>query len=319
MLFGSIPSPTFREFSLGPLDIRVYGLLLGLAIVVGALIADRRWVRAGGERGVVGQLAVWVVLAGFIGARLYHVITDFDLYRDNLSGALEVWEGGLGIWGGVAAGVLMGWWRLRRMDADIGRMLWAVAPAVPVAQAVGRLGNWFNQELYGRPSDLPWAVEIDFAYRATLPPDLATSETFHPTFLYEALWNLALAAFLMWVAPRLWQSLRQPNGALFALYVAGYTLGRFWIELLRVDEATEIAGVRVNVWVSVAVFVAAVVTLVVAMRREPTALDADPSGEPASHSTNEPVSDPTTAPADELAEDGTEESVSAEMGRDTTA
>ncbi len=269
MLIGSIPSPSFREFSLGPLDVRLYGLLLGVAIVVGALIADRRWVRAGGERGVVGQLALWVVIAGFVGARLYHVITDFDLYRDDLGGVFEVWEGGLGIWGGVAAGALVGVWRLRRMRADIGRMLWAVAPAVPVAQAVGRLGNWFNQELYGRPSELPWAVEIEFAYRTGLPPEYATSETFHPTFLYEALWNLALAALLVWGAPRLWRSLRAPNGALFALYVAGYTLGRFFIELLRIDEATELAGVRVNVWVSAAVFVAAVVTFTLAIRRPP--------------------------------------------------
>lgn len=294
MLIGSIPSPSLREFSLGPLDIRMYGLLLGASIVVGAIIADRRWVRAGGQRGVVGQLALWVVIAGFIGARLYHVITDFDLYRDDLGGVFEVWEGGLGIWGGVAAGVLVGVWRLRRIDADIGRMLWAVAPAVPVAQAVGRLGNWFNQELYGRPSDLPWAVEIDFAYRAHLPSEMATSETFHPTFLYEALWNLALAAFLVWGAPRLWRVLRQPNGALFALYVAGYTLGRFWIELLRVDDASEIAGVRVNVWVSAAVFVAAVIVLVFALRREPVA-PPPPATEPVAEPATQPSAEDVTA------------------------
>lgn len=178
-----------------------------------------------------------------LGARLYHVITDFERFRGRWWHVFAIWEGGLGIPGGIAAGVLAGVIIARRGGLDVPVLLDAVAPALPVAQAIGRLGNWFNQELYGRPTDLPWALRIDPEHRPTGMDDVAT---YHPTFLYEALWNLALAALLVWIGRR-----RQVRpGQLFAGYVAGYAAGRLWVEALRIDPATEILGLRENLWAS---------------------------------------------------------------------
>ncbi len=261
----SIPSPSSNSIDLGPFELRAYGVVLALGVLVAIWITHRRWISIGGNQELVSRMAFWVIPAAIVGARIYHVVTDFDKYNDNLSDIPKIWEGGLGIWGGVAAGALAMYLVLRRSGEDWGAMMWAAAPAVPVGQAIGRLGNWFNQELFGRPSDLPWALEIDANHR---PVDYVSFETFHPTFLYEALWNLALAAALIWLAPRIMRWLQPHSGALVGAYMVGYTAGRFWIELLRVDAANEIAGLRVNVWTSILVGLAGVVILLVAYRRQ---------------------------------------------------
>ena len=273
-LLASIPSPSRSYISLGPLDIRAYGLAIAVSVLVAVWITSRRWRRAiagcdetyrASANDLVGTVAVWAVAAGLIGARLYHVITDFDRYQDNLGDAVKIWQGGLGIWGGISVGVLVAVWRLRRGGHSVGTMLDALAPALAVAQAIGRLGNWFNQELYGRPTDLPWGLEIDQAHRVA---GYGLDETFHPTFAYEALWNLALAATLVWVVPRALPRLR--TGYLFAVYVLGYTAGRVWIELLRIDASNEIWGLRLNVWTSIVVGLGALAALLTGLRRGPT-------------------------------------------------
>ena len=196
--------------------------------------------------------------AGLVGARVYHVVSDNELYRGHWMNAFKVWDGGLGIWGGVAFGVAAGYVVARHRHLDVAALLDAVAPALPVAQAIGRFGNYFNQELFGRPTTLPWGLHIDVANR---PAGYVQYATFHPTFLYEALWDLGLAAVLIWVVPRIVPRLRPGN--LFVLYIAGYTLGRVWIEMLRIDHANKILGLRLNVWTCIVVFAAAVIFLIV--------------------------------------------------------
>ncbi len=270
---ASIPSPSRSYISLGPVDIRAYGVAIGVSVLVALWITSRRWRRVIADRDdayrarandLVGTIAIWAVPAGLIGARLYHVITDFDRYKGNVGDALKIWQGGLGIWGGISAGVLVAVWMLRRGGHSTGAMLDALAPALAVAQAIGRLGNWFNQELYGRPTDLPWGLEIDQAHRVA---GYGLEETFHPTFAYEALWNLCLAATLVWVVPKVLPHLR--TGYLFAVYVLGYTAGRLWIELLRIDTANELWGMRINVWTSIVVGLAALIAVLVGLRRGP--------------------------------------------------
>jgi prolipoprotein diacylglyceryl transferase len=214
------------------------------------------------------------VPAGIIGARIYHVATDFDRYRDDLASAVEIWSGGLGIWGAISGGALGAILACRRHGYPVGLLADAIAPALLVAQAIGRVGNYFNQELFGRPTDLPWALEIDAEHR---PDGFLEFETFHPTFLYEALWNLALAALIVVVGGRLTRG--SARGAQFALYVMGYTVGRLMIELVRIDPATELFGQRINVWTSIVVFLGAAVAFVLLRRRgaadpEPTASSA---------------------------------------------
>jgi prolipoprotein diacylglyceryl transferase len=243
-LTASIPSPPGNSISVGPLELRAYGLAIAIGVIVAVVIAQRRWAARGGDSADISRLATWSVIAGVIGARAYHVATDYHRFQGHWADAVKVWEGGLGIPGGLLAGVLTGVILARRWQLPAAELLDVVAPAIPVAQAIGRLGNWFNQELYGRASHLPWAVRIDPEHR---PDGLATVATYQPTFLYEALWNLALAGFLV-----LYER-RRPDGRpgrLFALYVAGYGLGRLWVEALRIDPASHIAGIRVNIWVS---------------------------------------------------------------------
>ena len=256
---ASIPSPGSSSLHLGPLELRAYGLMIGLGVVVAVWIAQRRWIARGGDPNDITALAMWAVPAGLVGARLYHVVTDFSRFEGRWWHIPAVWEGGLGIPGGLAAGVLAGVVVARRRALPVPDLLDVVAPAIPVAQAIGRLGNWFNQELYGRPTDLPWALRIDPEHR---PDGLGAVATYHPTFLYEAVWNLALAAVLVLVA-RHWHP--RP-GQLFVGYVAGYAAGRFWVEALRIDPATEVLGMRVNLWVSAVVFVTAITVLVVRHR-----------------------------------------------------
>jgi prolipoprotein diacylglyceryl transferase len=247
----SIPSPSSGTIDLGPLTIHMYGLMLLAGIAACVWLTGIRWTRRGGDWDLIFRVAVWGVGAGIVGARLYHVATSWDELPDEWWGPIAVWEGGLGIWGGIALGVIVGSYIAHRSGVSALELLDAAAPGLLVAQAIGRVGNWWNQELFGEPTDRPWGLEIDPARR---PEEYLAEDTFHPTFLYEGLWNLFAAGVLL-VLDRFYR-FRPP--ALFALYVALYTGFRFFLEQLRVDPAREIAGMRLNAWVSLVVFVGAV-------------------------------------------------------------
>jgi prolipoprotein diacylglyceryl transferase len=251
---AAIPSPSRGSWGLGPFELRAYALCVLAGIVLAVWLGNKRWLARGGEPGVVADTAVWAVPFGIVGARLYHVITDNNLYfregRDPWR-VFQIWQGGLGIWGGIAGGAIGVWIACRRRGVPLPAMADALAPGILLAQAVGRLGNWFNQELFGRPTDLPWALKIDAAHR---PAGYENVDTFHPTFLYESLWAILVAVLLLWLDRRF----QIGHGRLFAMYVAGYTLGRGFWEYLRIDPANEIVGVRVNLWVSGLLFVAAI-------------------------------------------------------------
>ena len=250
-LLASIPSPSSGTLELGPLTIHMYGLMLLLGIAACIAITGRRWVARGGDWDLIFRVAVWGVGFGIVGARLYHVVTSWDQLPDEWWGPVAVWEGGLGIWGGILGGVLAGSVIARRAGVGVLELLDAAAPGLLVAQAIGRVGNWWNQELFGKPTDRSWGLEIDASRR---PDEYLLDSTFHPTFLYEALWNLGAAALLL-VLDRFYR-FRPP--ALFALYVALYTGFRFYLEQLRIDPSRELGGMRVNAWVSLVVFVLAV-------------------------------------------------------------
>jgi prolipoprotein diacylglyceryl transferase len=286
-VLASFPSPSQGVWYLGPVPIRAYALFIIVGIVAALIIGDRRWEARGGERGVIYDIALWAVPFGLIGGRLYHIITDWPKYFGEggagFIGALRIWDGGLGIWGAVALGGVGAWIACRQRGIPLPAFGDAIAPGIVLAQAIGRLGNYFNQELYGRPTDLPWALEIYERQSANgvVSPDLAngvsTGElyaTVHPTFLYELLWNLLIFAVLIWVDRRF----KIGHGRLFALYVAGYCLGRFWIELLRSDHASLIADIRVNSFTSTFVFIGAVVYIMVAPkgREDPDSLKGKP-------------------------------------------
>jgi prolipoprotein diacylglyceryl transferase len=228
---------------LGPIPLRAYAACILIGVIAAVFIGDRRWRARGGERGVVADVAATAVPAGLIGARLYHVITTPDEYVHHPVEALYVWHGGLGIWGGIAGGALGAWFALRSRGIPFADFCDALAPALPVAQAIGRFGNWFNQELYGKPTDLPWGLKIDEAHRV---PGYENVSTFHPTFLYESLWDLGVALVVI-LADRRW---RLTRGRAFALYVGLYCLGRGWIEYLRIDDAHRFFGLRLNDYVS---------------------------------------------------------------------
>ena len=224
-IVASIPSPSNGTITLGPLNLRAYGLMIALGVLAGVWLAGRRLEARGvGTREDMSYIALWAVPAGIIGSRLYHVITDWRRFEGRWLDAFKIWEGGLGIWGGIAAGVAVGIWAALRRGIPLQGGLSAITPALPLAQAIGRWGNWWNQELFGRPTDLPWALEVssDKAVAAGYPP----GTTFHPTFLYESLWCLLLCGGLIWIDRRF----RIWGTELFALYVAGYTFMRFWIE-----------------------------------------------------------------------------------------
>ncbi|MEW9531447.1 prolipoprotein diacylglyceryl transferase [Microbispora sp. NPDC049125] len=253
-LLASIPSPSQGVWNLGPIPIRAYALCIVLGVIVAVWIGERRWRARGGAPGTVTDLAVWAVPFGLVGGRLYHVITDWQIYfgsgaQKRPIDALFIWEGGLGIWGAVALGALGVWIACRRRGISFTAVADTLAPGVAVAQAIGRFGNYFNQELFGGPTTLPWGLEIDPGRPGTVPG----VSTYHPTFLYESLWDLALAGLLILAARRF--SLR--HGRVFALYIAGYTVGRFWIEGLRVDPAHHILGMRLNQWTSIVIFLGA--------------------------------------------------------------
>ena len=268
-MFASIPSPSWSSLSIGPIELRVYGFL----IAVGVVLAIRRLgsglerFKTGGSE-VAASIGIWGVGAGLIGARLYHVVTEWDRFSGNLSEIPKVWHGGLGVPGGVLLGTIVGVLRARSFGISTAETLHAAAPAIPLAQAVGRWGNWFNQELFGRPTTLPWALRIDDDH---LPAAYESGTTFHPTFLYESMWTLGLSLWLV----RLSGSSRFAGSRLFALYVSGYGLGRLWIEGLRIDDASVIGGLRWNQWVAIAAIVGGLIYLAVTSSSGDSAEEVD--------------------------------------------
>ena len=262
MEWAYLPSPSINVIALGPLTVHFYALCIIAGIVVAVWLGERRFVARGGAPGVVTDVAYWAVPSGIIGGRLYHLATSWNSERTFLD-AIAIWRGGLGIWGAISLGALGAYLRYRvlknRHSANstnstkesafpsFAVFMDALAPGIVLAQAIGRWGNWFNIELFGKPSTVPWALEVPLNKR---PAGYQTFATFHPTFLYESLWCIAVALLLLWVSRR--ELLRE--GGVFLLYVASYSFGRFWIEGLRIDESEEILGLRFNIWVSVLLF-----------------------------------------------------------------
>ncbi|NKS81190.1 prolipoprotein diacylglyceryl transferase [Rhodococcus hoagii] len=285
-LLAYLPSPPQGVWHVGPLALRAYALCIIVGIVVAIVWGDRRWVARGGEKGTVLDIAVWAVPFGLIGGRLYHVITDWPTYfgeGGSPADALKIWQGGLGIWGAVALGAVGAWIGCRRRGIPLPAFGDAIAPAIVLAQAIGRLGNWFNQELYGRETTVGWGLEIYERTDASGRVDTlngvsngVVQQVVHPTFLYELVWNLLIVVLLVAVD----RQFKIGHGRLFALYVAGYCAGRFWIELMRSDHASEILGIRVNSFTSTLVFLAAVAYFVLAKkgREDPAELQPHGSG-----------------------------------------
>ena len=255
-LLSSIPSPSSGELTIGPLSIHAYGLMIALGVIAAVWLLGRRLEAAGvGTREDAGSIAVWAVIAGVIGSRLYHVVTDWELFRHDLIRIPQIWRGGLGIPGGILFGTITAMWAGKRRGIAPIDLLTAGAPTLPLAQAIGRWGNWFNQELFGRPTSLPWGLKLS---PDKVPVGYAVNTTFHPTFLYESLWNFALCGLLIWIDRR--HPLRP--GRLFLVYLVGYGTGRFWIESLRIDFAHKFLGLRVNEWMSVVIVVFGVTLLI---------------------------------------------------------
>ncbi len=277
---GFIPSPESGVWELGPVPVRAYALCILLGIVVGVWVGNRRWAARGGVSGFITDAALWAVPFGIVGARMYHVATDYSTYfgSDGLGfvSALKLWQGGLGIWGAVAGGALGAWIACRRAGVLLPPLADAIAPGLALAQAIGRWGNWFNQELFGGPTTAPWGLEIAVANR---PSGFVQYETFHPTFLYESLWCVLVAAFVVWADRRF----QLGHGRVFALYVFSYCVGRLAFELVRIDNATLVFGVRINVFTSILVALAALVYFVVSAKLRPgreTSVDREPAMEP---------------------------------------
>lgn len=296
-----IPSPETGVWEIGPFPLRAYAV----GIIIGALLAiwigERRFQARGGKEGVIADVAIWAIPFGIVGARLYHVVTDPQLYfgegREAID-ALKIWQGGLGIWGAIAGGALGAYIASRRAGVSFASVAGAIAPGLLVAQAVGRLGNYFNQELFGRPTEVPWALEIDPENR---PAGFFEFATYHPTFLYEMLWNLAAFAVLIAIDRRF----RLRGDLVFALYVMFYTAGRFWIEQLRIDEVNEIGPFRLNVWTSIIVFTLALVYVLWSRRR--AGGDPDPVTEPTDDTPEADAAGSDVADADVAGSDAADE------------
>jgi prolipoprotein diacylglyceryl transferase len=299
-----IPSPPLNGFHIGPLFVHFYGLMYVVGIALAILITQRRVRAYGGDASVVGDVALWAVPAGIIGGRIYFDITTPQDIPHVWYGVFAVWTGGLGIWGGIAAGAAAGIWRVRRHGMPIAPFADAVAPALLVAQAVGRIGNYFNQELFGRPTSLPWGLVIGVTHR---PPGYAQYRTFQPTFLYELIFDLALAALLVWLGHH--ARIRAPG--LFALYVTGYSAFRIFEESLRIDSSEHFLGLRLNFYVASVLTVAGLAWFFLIQRKKPAqppdgTSDAETSdvetstSAEASHETVPPAAD-RTAPAGKTA------------------
>lgn len=271
MTLAYIPSPTISQFSIGPVTIHIYALCILMGIVLAVWITTTRWKKLGGNFDQVLDITLVSVPAGIIGARLYHIITTPERFfgpDGDWAEMFRIWNGGLGIWGGVLFGALAAWAWCRHKHYPMALLADAIAPGLLVAQAVGRLGNWFNQELYGAPTTLPWGLKLNMEGTAIGHSeqcyDGATCPSgtlFHPTFLYEMIWNLIGAAIIVYIGSKAMKKLKA--GSLFAVYIMWYTLGRTWIESLRIDYAHEFLGMRINVWVSMAVFVLGAVSFIV--------------------------------------------------------
>jgi prolipoprotein diacylglyceryl transferase len=265
-VLASIPSPSANGFHIGPLFVHVYGLAYVAAVTAAVMITRRRWEARGGNRELVYEVALWGFPAGVIGGRLYFLATSWNQVPPHWWGPLAIWKGGLGIWGGITLGTLVGLWRLRRAGVSLPLFMDAGAPALLVAQSIGRIGNYFNQELFGGPTSLPWGLEIDLAHR---PANYLRYSTFQPTFLYEIIWNLALAGVLIWLGRR--GKIKAPG--LFALYVAGYSAFRIFEESLRIDPSHYLFGLRLNLYVAaILTIVGAVWFLWIQRRRASTAV-----------------------------------------------
>ena len=267
-----IPSPSVSALSVGPLTIRLYALCIITGIAVAIWIGRRRYSNLGGNPDDVSEVAIWAVPFGIIGGRIYHVISSPQQYigeNGNPADALRIWQGGLGIWGAISLGAVGAYiyFKTHKTTLSFAKLLDSLAPGVIIAQAIGRIGNYFNQEVFGKPTTLPWAIEIEAKNR---PDGYEAITTFHPTFFYELLWCLFIA-YLLIKLPGFLKSVACNSGDIFALYVAGYTAGRLWIEALRIDEANYILGLRLNIWVSIIVFTAAVIYLYRSNRRGNTA------------------------------------------------
>jgi prolipoprotein diacylglyceryl transferase len=270
-----IPSPPVNGFHIGPAFIHFYGLMYVVGITLAILITQRRWKAQGGDPSLVGDVALWAVPAGIVGGRIYFDITTPKYIPHHWYGIFAVWDGGLGIWGGIALAAVVGIWRVRRHGANAGLFMDAVAPALLVAQAVGRIGNYFNIELFGGPTSLPWGLAIPYAYR---PPGFKSDPYFHPTFLYELIFNLVLAAALVWLGHH--RKIKPPG--LFALYVTGYSAFRIFEETLRVDPSEHFLGLRLNMYVASVLTVVGLVWFWRSQRRElpaPAGAGADSAGE----------------------------------------
>jgi prolipoprotein diacylglyceryl transferase len=251
-LLAFIPSPSNGAIEIGPLSIHVYGILLAIGIVVASIVIERRWVSWGHDRKQWQDVVIITVIFGIVGARLYHVATDSEKFEGHWGRVFEIWNGGLSIWGAVIGGVLGLYVITRIKKYDFLGMIDALAVGLVLAQAIGRFGNYFNQELFGEPTTLPWGLEIDRAHR---PPGFEHFATFHPTFLYESIYCVAIAGGLIWIERRR----RLKRGQVFALYVIAYTFGRFWLEQLRIDDAKVVGGLRVNSWIAIAEFIGGIV------------------------------------------------------------
>lgn len=267
---ATIPSPSFNSIDIGPLSLNIYGLAIALGVVAAVWLFGRRLEqRHAGTADDASAIAVWAVLAGVVGARLYHVATDWERFDGNYGDIPKLWTGGLGIPGGLLLGIPVGLYMARKRGIPLSTAATCAAPAIPLAQAIGRWGNYFNQELYGRATDLPWALEIDADHLVENPATgelFAVGTTFHPTFLYESLWSLATVGVLLYIDRR-W---RPTGGSLMGLYLVAYGIGRFWVEGLRVDPADDVGPFRFNQWVALASVVGGLVLFLV-LRRRPDA------------------------------------------------
>ncbi len=269
-VLASIPPPPLQELSIGPLDIRMYGILIATGVLVAVTWLRRRHEALGGDPDLTDRIAIRAVVAGFLGARLGYVLPRLDRFVDDPLSVLAIWEGGLALYGGLTVGLIALVVMLRRHDVDLPAFADALAPALPAAQAIGRWGNWFNQELFGTPTDLPWALEVDPEHRVA--PHQA-AETFHPTFLYESLGNLLLVGVILGLQRRG----RLRRGSLLAVYAIGYGSLRFALELLRTDTTWRIAGLSRNALVSLA-FVTLATAVLVRLNRGDHAEPIDPDG-----------------------------------------